>query len=562
MLQPTPVTAASTSWLVNDDQVPAAGQRRRSELLATARRGVEGAVDAVVAPVGFHATGCPYLTTLFGRLDLLPVGEVERALRGLSGGAADVDGALAAVFERAAGAASAWVGAGQPLEANDVVAVVAPYFPELAAAASVPVQRMAAPGAAAPAHVGRPMGGQPADPAVRAPVEAAVGMSLGHARVSVDGAAAAAAGARGYTVGGQIVLDPAAYRPGTVAGDLLLAHELAHVAQQSRGGGSAPGAAHEEEADAVAAAILTGQRRSVFGAPLALQRCDRDSPTSTTTPPVTRTDELKALIQGTDTIIAKGTKASFGDLAAAHSEHQLYKHELAVLETGTGIYTGNQSAEAKANTQPAGVTKSDCTELVYEILGKAFASAGQDAMWTAVKKQARANTKARGQTAMIGVDLQAALQSEAGWSGIFWAPDPKFAYKKSDGVTDDTEHGYAYDVARSAAGPKDKRGYYYKATDQPGVRVDKLAVKFAPEAGSTTKADPAALAGLKALPFGVLAARGGQHMAIIAHGKVIEIHWKQESTSVTTIEATPIESWAWKSGVIVAPAADVTKAFP
>lgn len=55
-------------------------------------------------------------------------------------------------------------------------------------------------------------------------------------RVHTDAAAGSSArmlGARAYTVGQDIVFAPGEYQPGTVAGQELLAHELAHVVQQS-----------------------------------------------------------------------------------------------------------------------------------------------------------------------------------------------------------------------------------------------------------------------------------------------------------------------------------------
>ncbi len=61
------------------------------------------------------------------------------------------------------------------------------------------------------------------------------------ARIHSDAAAARlaqAAEAHAFTIGNDIVLAADAPRPGTLAGDALLAHELAHVEQQSIGGGS------------------------------------------------------------------------------------------------------------------------------------------------------------------------------------------------------------------------------------------------------------------------------------------------------------------------------------
>ena len=63
-----------------------------------------------------------------------------------------------------------------------------------------------------------------------------MGHDLSHARVHVDNSASrAAAGiqARAYTSGSHIGFGAGEYRPGTRAGDHLLAHELSHVVQQT-----------------------------------------------------------------------------------------------------------------------------------------------------------------------------------------------------------------------------------------------------------------------------------------------------------------------------------------
>jgi hypothetical protein len=87
-----------------------------------------------------------------------------------------------------------------------------------------------------------------------------------------------ALGTRAFTVGTDIYFAAGAFRPDTRAGLWLLAHEVAHVAQQATGqaGGQAsaaagspltvapPGTAAERAADAAADALLAG-RRTVFG---------------------------------------------------------------------------------------------------------------------------------------------------------------------------------------------------------------------------------------------------------------------------------------------------------
>ncbi len=79
---------------------------------------------------------------------------------------------------------------------------------------------------------GRPM----AEP-VRAKMASAIGPSFRDVRIADSPAAAAATqrlGAAAITAGRTIGFAPGAYRPGTPAGDHLLAHELVHTVQQSR----------------------------------------------------------------------------------------------------------------------------------------------------------------------------------------------------------------------------------------------------------------------------------------------------------------------------------------
>lgn len=81
-------------------------------------------------------------------------------------------------------------------------------------------------------------GGRPLDAATRETMESRLGHDFGRVRVHADARAAESAravNALAYTVGSHIVFDSARYAPGTREGQKLIAHELAHVVQQSRG---------------------------------------------------------------------------------------------------------------------------------------------------------------------------------------------------------------------------------------------------------------------------------------------------------------------------------------
>jgi Domain of unknown function (DUF4157) len=84
--------------------------------------------------------------------------------------------------------------------------------------------------------------GRPLPPETRARMEAGFGADFGAVRVHTGEHAAATASAlraAAFTSGDDVTFGAGRYRPGTAAGDLLLAHELAHVLQQR----TTPGAA-------------------------------------------------------------------------------------------------------------------------------------------------------------------------------------------------------------------------------------------------------------------------------------------------------------------------------
>ena len=106
--------------------------------------------------------------------------------------------------------------------------------------------------------------GMPLEPALRQDMEQRFDHDFSRVRVHHDATAAESARAmqaRAYTVGRDVVFSAGGYAPRSPQGSQLLAHELAHVIQQERGGPAPPplqGGVLEPAADAAAAAFAAG----------------------------------------------------------------------------------------------------------------------------------------------------------------------------------------------------------------------------------------------------------------------------------------------------------------
>jgi hypothetical protein len=115
----------------------------------------------------------------------------------------------------------------------------------------------------AAARTAVPPGGQTLPTSLRSQMESSFGVSFASVRVHTDAHAAQRAGehhARAYTSGQSIVFATGQYQPDTQTGRELIAHELAHVVQQSRG--NAPGTHRALEGEAHRAAHDASQDRA------------------------------------------------------------------------------------------------------------------------------------------------------------------------------------------------------------------------------------------------------------------------------------------------------------
>jgi hypothetical protein len=244
--EPPPAPAAP-ALLVDDEGETGRGQMRKSEFMTAVRAEACSAVDAALTGTGRDSQGCPYIDYWFGYYEGRSASQIERSLRRYAPeaiGAATARDYIRIVAARIRRSAQTYAKTGE-----------IPALPE-----DVPM-----PGAGGPlagfggmffkarrggAHDADPVSvraqlrqGQPLPGAVRARMEPVFGRSFDGVQVHTDATGADLSdrlNAKAFTVGRHVAFGRGEFQPGTIAGDALIAHELAHVVQQ--GGAMRPSA--------------------------------------------------------------------------------------------------------------------------------------------------------------------------------------------------------------------------------------------------------------------------------------------------------------------------------
>lgn len=351
------------SLLADDEGEVAAGQMRKGDFLAALRAEICVSVDEAMSGTGRDSRGCPWIDHWLGYYGGRSASQVEQALRRFAPEAAHVATArdyIPLVAARVGRSADTYASTGEIVGVPDDVPMGGMAGGILSAFGGMFFK--ARPGGAnaapTPQAVRSQLGaGRPLHGPVRSRMESAFGTSFARVRLHTDGTAARMShqlNARAFAVGEHVAFGNGEYQPGTLVGDALIAHELAHVVQQ--GGAETAGAdihsksvpattAIERDADTAAigvAATLWGRtRQAVAGMPrlrsgLSLSRCSSKAPSRERKPIVladcpavseadwrasvsnARTDEEKiALVQSR---LCKSTVALAGNKCASQ-EH-------------------------------------------------------------------------------------------------------------------------------------------------------------------------------------------------------------------------------------------------
>ena len=274
---------------------PGAGRMPAGRFLDEVERAVTDVAEKEIGAV-FKVVGCPWLAHWIGYYRKRTASEVEAALRRYAPAAAQAKTAqeyVDLVVARVREGIATWRQTGETPAppAGSPGAPPGNSAPQDGAGpegGSPPAFKMrgdrSGPDVGTGGLGGRLGAGERIDGATAGAIGSAFGADLSDVRVHRDAAASQVVGgmgARAVAIGRDVAFAPGQYEPGTPVGDALIAHELAHVVQQTApAGASADSATLEKDADsaaldAVAARWSDGTARAPARAanPLQAQSC-------------------------------------------------------------------------------------------------------------------------------------------------------------------------------------------------------------------------------------------------------------------------------------------------
>jgi hypothetical protein len=282
----TPANSPGAAQFITDDNAtPEAGQMRKTAFMTRLKAEVCETVNQAMAGTPFTSDNCPYIQTLFAihensspsRIEALIFRYCPAAIQAQSadeliqhikskaftvsrqwaenGGNA---GAAAQIFNGVASGVGSIAGSIATGVGNAVSAVSSLFFKENTGGAT---------NTQSPQAVMQSLGkGSSIESGTKSKMEGAFGESFSNVEVHTDSNAAQLSkdmNARAFTVGNHIAFAGGEHQPGTIEGDALMAHELAHTIQQQGGettSAQMKGSAYnalEEDADGTAMEVMT-----------------------------------------------------------------------------------------------------------------------------------------------------------------------------------------------------------------------------------------------------------------------------------------------------------------
>ena len=575
----TAPAASAFHFIAEDNATPEKGQMAKGAFMERLKSEVCETVDSALAGTPFSADNCPYIRASFAKHAGSSPAQIEALIIRYCPAAANASSAEAVIGQmkvRVYAAAVQWAKSGSDLSGaaqifggiasgiGDAVGSVASGISNAAGSIASGISNLffkeSAGGAVSsqsPETVMQSLGkGSSIDSGTKSKMEGAFDSNFSNVEIHTDSNAAQLSksmNARAFAVGNHIAFAGGEYQPGTMMGDALMAHELAHTIQQNGGldqKNHEPSNTESLENDADHSAVEAVSSIWGKGNPdqkenikpkvkkgLSISRCK-----STPAPAVVKKSIHEMDLKELNEIILHPEKYSIGEVGAAKARAMMLEHQEAITKTGTGTMQGNKCSTPASS----GVEKTDCTNYVLDVLKFAFTAKGQGTLWSNITADANTNSngpKYGAEKGLKGTELINSLVTKAGWKALFWSPDPR---NPSDSIS---EHPDAYKKVKNT-------GKYY------GIPVEKedSVVDYRRTSAAATK-NTTMIEKLKKVPLAVIGAKGGRHMTVLINGIVYEVHWDKPETDPNVVEATALENWGWNSGVLVMPEGDYKTAF-
>lgn len=245
-------TPTMTLIVEDSEEEVGPGQMKRSQYLPEVRAEVCRTVEEMLAPTGRSTADCPYLEFVFSFLAHRSAQYIERTLRQFAPEASGVTTArdyIPIITERVRRSTEVWLRTGKITGLPEGVPTTIRTAALAAAseASSPPMGNVLSKekaggtkSASNPRAIQAQLGsGRSLESGVRSRMESAFGYDFSRVRVhtgAMAGGLSSSLNARAFTVGEHVAFGVGEYQPGTLIGDALIAHEIAHVVQQRQAG--------------------------------------------------------------------------------------------------------------------------------------------------------------------------------------------------------------------------------------------------------------------------------------------------------------------------------------
>lgn len=289
MVDWTAPSEAVAGLVVDDADAAAPHQMPKTRFLDELETALRTELASSLKGSGFTADNCPWLDYYLTFYRAQDAAAVNAAAIRYGAAAASAEELIALVAARVRERVLRWRETGEVADPSDYGAAVPEGEASLGEVEEgAAVQRLgdtpAGVSGAQPQAIQRRLSsGVPLSGATRVRMENAFGTGFGQVRLHTNteaGGLARGLRAKAFTIGQDVAFAPGEFAPGTLEGDLILAHELAHTLQQ-RGAAPWPASAGaespalEREANVLAASAVFGDESLAAGrqSGLALRRC-------------------------------------------------------------------------------------------------------------------------------------------------------------------------------------------------------------------------------------------------------------------------------------------------